>query len=742
MVSIDRFTAVSLVGTKSLALFLLVDLLLVSAVGGRTAGHDAAWWSFSPVIRPDLPQVSNTGWPQTPVDHFVLARLEAEQIVPSSEADRVTLLRRVTLDLTGLPPSVIEVNSFLQDTEPGAYQRVVERLLKSPHFGERWGRHWLDLARYADSTGGEMDEPRNMWRYRDWVIGALNGNMPFDEFLIWQLAGDLLPDRTEAQQIATGFYRCGVYDRLAGNGSDEIARLETVIDRVNTTGSVFLGLTVGCAQCHSHKFDPISAKEYYQLFAFFNDVDDIFQGLPSKADLASYEAARAQFQVLEKELAEYKEKVKGKIRRWELNLTDEDRKGLPPAVQVALQTAVEVRSAEHTKLVNAQFFLQDPGCQQRLKVIGKLQHDFPERVLTPVMHQRKDSRDTFVYGRGDFHSPGKSVVPGIPAVLALPTGEVSSKPLANRFDLARWLVDPDHPLTARVTVNRIWQRYFGQGIVSTENDFGRQGSAPSHPQLLDWLAREFVESGWNVKELHRLIVLSATYRQSSGLRSDLVERDPENILLARQVRLRLEAEIVRDTSLAAGGLLCMKVGGPSVFPHQADGVLESRANPVQWTLSPGQDRYRRGMYTYHWRLTPHPFFRTFDAPEALASCTRRYRSNTPLQALTLLNDPSFVEAAIGMADCVIREVPDDDVARLNYAFMIGVSREPTSEEFSLLEDLRQNRLQEFRQFPERAAELLGQSAASQDPPVDGFQRAAWVTVCRAVLNLDEFITRP
>ncbi|MCH2116741.1 MAG: DUF1549 and DUF1553 domain-containing protein [Pirellulales bacterium] len=742
MVSIDRFTAVSLVGTKSLALFLLVDLLLVSAVGGRTAGHDAAWWSFSPVIRPDLPQVSNTGWLQTPVDHFVLARLEAEQVVPSAEADRVTLLRRVTLDLTGLPPSVIEVNSFLQDTEPGAYQRVVERLLKSPHFGERWGRHWLDLARYADSTGGEMDEPRNMWRYRDWVIGALNGNMPFDEFLIWQLAGDLLPDRTEAQQIATGFYRCGVYDRLAGNGSDEIARLETVIDRVNTTGSVFLGLTVGCAQCHSHKFDPISAKEYYQLFAFFNDVDDIFQGLPSKADLASYEAARAQFQVLEKELAEYKEKVKGKIRRWELNLTDEDRKGLPPAVQVALQTAVEVRSAEHTKLVNAQFFLQDPGCQQRLKVIGKLQHDFPERVLTPVMHQRKDSRDTFVYGRGDFHSPGKSVVPGIPAVLALPTGEVSSKPLANRFDLARWLVDPDHPLTARVTVNRIWQRYFGQGIVSTENDFGRQGSAPSHPQLLDWLAREFVESGWNVKELHRLIVLSATYRQSSGLRSDLVERDPENILLARQVRLRLEAEIVRDTSLAAGGLLCMKVGGPSVFPHQADGVLESRANPVQWTLSPGQDRYRRGMYTYHWRLTPHPFFRTFDAPEALASCTRRYRSNTPLQALTLLNDPSFVEAAIGMADCVIREVPDDDVARLNYAFMIGVSREPTSEEFSLLEDLRQNRLQEFRQFPERAAELLGQSAASQDPPVDGFQRAAWATVCRAVLNLDEFITRP
>jgi mono/diheme cytochrome c family protein len=617
-------------------------------------------WSFRPVRAPAPPAVRQSEWPRNPIDAFVLARLEKEKIVPSPAADKVTLLRRVSLDLTGLPPTSEEVDDFLKDSSADAYERVVERLLRSPRFGERWGRHWLDLARYADSNGYSIDSPRTIWPYRDWVINAINRDLPFDRFTIEQLAGDLLPGATTDQKVATGFHRNTQINEEGGIDPEQF-RVESVVDRVNTTGAVWLGLTVGCCQCHNHKFDSLSQKEYYQFFAFFNNQDEPTLPLgppPPKADPPP----------------------KGK-------------KG-------------------------------------------------PQGLTTMVLEERATPRETHVHIGGDFTRRGVKVTPGTPSVLPPPPAK---RQAADRLDLAKWLVSADNPLTARVSVNRVWGVYFGTGIVETENDFGTQGTPPSHPELLDWLAAEFMRRDWSLKELHRLIVTSATYRQSSDARSDLETIDPRNRLLARQVRLRLEAESVRDVCLAAGGLLDHRVGGPSVFPPQPEGVFRFTQVNRTWAPSEGPDRYRRGMYTYFWRAAPHPALLSFDAPDAGTTCTRRNRSNTPLQALTLLNDAGFTEYAAGLAARILRDGAATESEQVDRAFRLALGRAPTDAEQDRLTAFLSKQRAHYAAHSEEVPPLLdgagpaGKALAKQDGPA--VDKAALVLLARVVLNLDECITR-
>jgi mono/diheme cytochrome c family protein len=686
----------------------------------KAAASASQHWSFQPIRRPAEPVVKNPAWVRNPIDRFVLARLEKEKIAPSPEADRATLLRRVSFDLTGLPPSPEEVDAFLKDDRPDAYERVVDRLLASPHYGERWGRHWLDLARYADSNGYSIDSPRSIWPYRDWVINNLNKDMPFDQFTIEQLAGDLLPGATVEQKVATGFHRNTQINEEGGVDKEQF-RVESVVDRVNTTGSVWLGLTVGCCRCHDHKFDPLSQREFYQLFAFFNDQD-------------------------------------------EPTLT------LAPANARAPQPPARGRRG-------------GPGGGN----------------TTMVLQERATPRETHVLLGGDFTRPGVRVTPGTPAVLPpLPerekvgeqAGESETRPdtpnpprpqSPTRLDLARWLVAPDNPLTARVTVNRIWGHYFGLGLVETENDFGTQGEKPSHPELLDWLASEFVKQGWSLKALHKLIVTSAAYRQSSASRPDLETTDPRNRLLARQSRQRLEAEVVRDAALSASGLLNPKIGGPSVFPPQPAGVDQFTQVKRKWTPSEGPDRYRRGLYTFFWRAAPHPALTAFDAPDAGTTCTRRNRSNTPLQALTLLNDAGFSEYAYGLAARVLRDGETGAEGQTRRAFRLCLGREPTAPEVQRLADFLTKQQAHYKAHPAEATLLLGEDPralrastvgllgsplgpgpllatpaliaegtlggggpagkqlAERTEPAD--RKAALVLLARVLLNLDEFITR-
>jgi hypothetical protein len=618
------------------------------------AGPRSTHWSFQPVKRPPIPS-TRMGPLGNPIDAFVLARLEKEGLRPSPEADRVTLLRRLALDLTGLPPAPEDVDAFVHDRRPNAYERQVDRLLASPHHGERWGRHWLDLARYADSNGYSVDSPRSIWPYRDWVIDALNSDLPFDRFTVEQLAGDLLPGATRSQRTATGFHRNTMINEEGGIDLEQF-RVEAVIDRVNTTGAVWMGLTLGCAQCHSHKFDPISQRDYYQLFAFFNSQDE--QTLPL---------------------------------------------GVP-----------------------------DPNTPAR-----------PRKLTTLVLRERQP-RPTHVLMGGDFTRLGARVEPGTPAVLP-PLTRPATPGRPSRLDLARWLVCPDHPLTARVMVNRVWGRYFGAGLVETENDFGTRGAPPSHPELLDWLAWAFMDQGWSLKALHRQIVTSATYRQSSRACPDLEIADPHNRLLARQARLRLEAEVIRDVALAASGLLDTRIGGPSVFPPQPAGISQFTQVKQAWKPDEDSRRYRRGMYTYFRRSSPHPALVTFDAPDAGTACTRRDRSNTPLQALTLLNDAGFTEYAYGLAARILHDGHASAGDQVRHGFRLCLGRAPSQAEAKRLAAFLAKQRDHFTADPAQAAALLrgGGPAGKKlaEAPGAAAARAALVLLARVLLNLDEQITR-
>ena len=727
--------------------------------GPETAAAPAAkkrdLWSVKPIRKPEPPAVQNSAWATHPIDRFVLARLEKENIAPSPEAERATLIRRLSLDLLGLPPSPAEVEQFVNDKAPDAYERLVDRLLASEHYGERWGRHWLDAARYADSDGYTIDGKRDMWKYRDWVINAINRDLPFDQFVIEQMAGDLLPNPTADQMVATGFNRNTLLNQEGGIDFEQY-RVEAVVDRVSTTGSVFLGLTLGCARCHDHKFDPISQREFYQIYAFFNNVDELTKswgedgrnraqnpilefGTPE--ELAKRDIVKGQTELLERDLETYKEQLLAKQAEWEAALTKEKIAEMREEVRGIFDLPPDKRNDIQADAVRRVYLNSELGYKERQAGIGALRERFPKLTTALVMRELPEPRQAFIHLGGDFLRRGVDVEPGVPTVLP----QLKSDGRPSRLDLARWLVSRENPLTARVTINRVWQQYFGKGLVDTQDDFGTQGSPPSHPELLDWLASEFIDRGWSLKAMHRLIVTSATYRQSSGQRPDLQEFDPVNRLLARQSRLRLDSEIVRDNALAAAGLLSAKIGGPSVFPPQPEGASKLGQMQRDWKVSEGEDRYRRGLYTYFWRSSPHPGLMVFDAPDSTTTCTRRVRSNTPLQALTLLNDEAYLEAAEALAARVLKEAPPETTGRLRYAFELCTSRPPDASEQETLSRFVTSQLDDFQTDPKLAETVLRRDAAANGAaPYNKEQLpelAAWAATARVLMNLDEFITR-
>ena len=943
----------------------------------RWIDQGAAWdthWAYVAPKRAEPPAVGDERWVRNPIDRFILARLEREGLEPSREADKATLLRRVTYDLTGLPPAPADVDAFLADHAPDAYETRVDALLQSPHYGERMAIPWLDASRYGDTHGYHIDNLRSMWPWRDWVIQAFNRNLPFDQFAIEQLAGDLLPDPTLEQRIATGFNRNHMINFEGGAIADEY-QVEYVVDRVETTSSAFMGLTMGCARCHSHKFDPITHKEFYQFFAFFNNVPE--RGLdgrngnavpvlplPSAAQKALLAELQAAIQTHETALADAA--VAPLQREWEQALSDapaffeplraglgahyeldgsfsdlsgryqhgrtvrgdptfdagaigravlldgdseiafgdvgafdradafslavwlrgagnvpidvfqkiDDRQGrrgyewrfddfvlvgiqrwaarltvtltadATHAIQVRTRTRMNFGEWHHVAMTydgsgkaaglklyvdgelaptevvrdtltgsirtgapltvgskslgqpfagridDLRLYARElPAAEveqlarhYRTRVLlagitGKpskeeaaylrdyfLTHAAPDALRTHyaelkafrarkealdaeipstmVMAELAKPRESFVLARGDYRNRTENVQPGVPAMLPpLP----ADAPL-NRLTLAKWLVDPAHPLTSRVAVNRFWQTYFGVGIVKTQEDFGVQGEAPAHPELLDWLATEFIRTGWDIRAMQRLIVTSATYRQASQVTRKLLERDPENRLLARGPRLRLPAEMIRDTALAASGLLNAEIGGPSVFPYHPTGLWEEMAfgegfSAQTYQQSHGKDLYRRGLYTFWKRTVPPASMAVFDAPDREKCTARRAQTNTPLQALVLMNDPTYVEASRALAERVLREAGTDEKRRIEYAFRLATARKPSGKETGVLRTLLRNRLVAYRRDPKAAARLLEVGESPRDRKLDPVEHAAWTTLASVILNLDETITK-
>ncbi len=903
-------------------------------------------WAYRVPQRPTPPEVRNAKWPRSPIDRFVLARLEKEGLEPSAEASLETLVRRVSLDLIGLPPSLQELDQVAADAardgRDAAYLRLVDRLLASPHYGERWARPWLDLGRYADSHGFEKDLPRVMWKYRDWVIDALNNDMPFDRFTVEQIAGDMLPNATRDQIVASGFHRNAMTNEEGGIDPEE-AHYEVLVDRVNTTATVWLGTTLGCAQCHNHKYDPFTQKDYYRMMAFFTNTDyevrklgDGTKFTETTIDLPTpeQEAARRKIQT---EIDELNAKMKAEtpaLERsqsvWEQTMrteaslrwhalvpehlsatgavvlaqgrdhsvtasgpnpgsviyTIEGTTLLPSVTAVRLEALpdpglpkggpgrdvygnfqvnglkieaepVAARSSgfaavgfkaiksddggasidsffpknlsrdayaprgwridasrEETRLPRQVVFSLDRpltntgGTRLRVRLehqqalvgqaIGRFRLSVtsttaPQRVveipakLRPVLaiapadrteQQTKDLTTVFrnvgtalkpvrerltalqkelkaldiptamvmrernayerpsayVRRRGSFLDKGEKVYADVPATLY----ELGDDQMPNRLGLARWLVDDRNPLTARVAVNRAWEQLFGRGIVETSEDFGTQGSPPSHPELLDWLATELVERGWRMKGLHKLIVTSATYRQTSAASTALAERDPYNRLLARGPRFRMEAEMVRDSALAVSGLLSEKIGGPSVFPPQPDGIWDIPYSDEKWIGSIGEDRYRRGLYTFIRRSAAYPSFMTFDATSRESCTVRRVRTNTPLQALTTLNDEAFFEAARALAGKMLRDAAASDDSRAAFGFRLVVSRTPSAAEVQRVVKSFNDTLTRFRREPRSAAIVIKGYAV---PGIDPAEQAAWTLVANALLNLDEALTK-
>ena len=675
--------------------------------GAPYEGH----WAFLPLNSASPPAVRDRAWVKNTIDQYILARLESEGIKPSPEAGRATLIRRVYLDLLGLLPTPEEVAAFVADPATDAYEKLVDRILGNPHYGERWGRHWLDQARYADSNGYSIDSPRAMWPYRDWVIKALNDDLPFDHFTIEQLAGDLLPKPTKSQLIATAFHRNTMINEEGGTKPEQF-RVESAIDRANTTGAVWLGLTVGCAQCHSHKFDPISQREFYQFLAFFNQGEDVNSkgatievakgevfGHPVKPTSADIQSLKYPKKIPTQEQWERVELIR-------LEKLPPDQ--VPTELRQALNISEPTREEYQKKLLAEAYAKAYPAAKN-----AKGKTADPDVADLMIMQDIAKPRTNYLLVRGDYTRPDEKNGPLEPGVLSAVSSAFHEPPqhFVNRLDLARWLVSADNPLTPRVTMNRMWMHYFGRGIVETDEDFGTQGSGPTNPELLDWLAREFIRQGWSLKKMHRTIVTSATYRQSSKARPDLAEKDPRNLLLARQERVRVDAEIVRDAALSASGLLDGTIGGPSVHPPQPEGVYSFTQTGKKWAAETDGNRFRRGLYTQFYRSAPYPLLTTFDSPDFSNVCTRRARSNTPLQALNVANDPVFLEIAEGLAKRVQKEVVASDAdACLRRAFALCLSREPSAGELEI---------------------LRGYAAKGND----------LAAITRVIFNTDNFITR-
>lgn len=914
------------------------------------AGKPVKHWAYIKPVRPAPPKVQDAAWCRNPIDNFVLARLEREGLKPSPQADKETLIRRVSLDLTGLPPTPEEVDAFVADKNPDAYEKLVDRLLASPHYGEKWAAPWLDLARYADSNGYEKDNLRVAWKYRDWVINALIQDMPFKEFTIEQIAGDMLPNPTTDQLIATGFHRNTMLNEEGGVDHEEY-RWYSLIDRTNTTATVWMGLTLGCAQCHNHKFDPFTQKDYYRFLAFFDNVQyknlNLGQGeghiqepeleLPTPEQDKKAKEIRAELATLQAVLdtetpplaaaqAKWEEGMKSAEGQWKTlvpnHATSEGGATLkilsdnsilaggknPDADTYTVQagtdsagiTGVRIEVLSDPSLPNGgpgrdsdgNFFLSDfevearpadgQGASQAVqfksadadeaqggyeikRIVGKadpkaglqgwaiddslssavkrrqavlvpekpfgdergtlltirLKHrmlhaarnigrfrlsvttmaeplktvrlsarmrpvlDMPAsqrseeqknqlaaayRSVAPELQPTRDQMaklnkdlnglgiitalvvrerpgferpSTYLHIRGAYLSKGERVYADVPSIL----NPLPPDAMPNRLGLAEWLVSDDNPLTARVTVNRFWEQIFGHGIVETSEDFGSQGDLPTHPELLDWLATEFMRDGWSMKKIKRTIVTSATYMQSSRVTPQLVERDPYNKLLARGPRFRVDAETVRDIALAASGLLSPKIGGPSVFPYQPEGVWDQPYSGVKWVESSGENRYRRGVYTFIRRTSAYPSLLTFDAPSREFCTVRRVRTNTPLQALTTLNDPVFFDAARALALRIRKEAGQTPDARAAYAFRLCLSRHPTQAELERVLAFYRQELEHYKNDPKAATDILGgagakvastvpAAAAPPDPDL-----AAWTMVGNVLLNLDETITK-
>jgi mono/diheme cytochrome c family protein len=729
----------------------------------RWIDQGAAWgkhWAFEKPQRPPLPAVRNQAWVRNGIDAFVLARLEKEGLSPSPEASKETLIRRVTLDLTGLPPTPEEVDAFLKDDSATAYEKVVDRLLASPRYGERMVWEWLDAARYADSNGYQGDAERTMWPWRDWAIQAFNDNMPFDQFTVWQLAGDLLPNPTIEQKMATAFLRNHMINGEGGRIAEE-NRVEYVMDMTETAATVWLGLTMTCCRCHDHKFDPVLQKEYYSLFAFFNQTPVSGGGgdpqtkpvIEQMTPKDQAELAGVQQQVAEagKQLDMLEESLFPRDRG---KSADESpmAKDLPKEIKDALKQPAGKRSKGQLGQLEKHFSSKDAVYLDKVKALNKLvnaRDDINRRMVrVMVMEDMPKPRDTFILDKGLYNKPKAKVTAGVPATLA----PLPADARMNRLTLAKWIVAADNPLTARVIVNRYWQQFFGVGLVKTIEDFGVQGERPPNPDLLDWLATEFMTpasgaaSGgrkspgdWDLKNLCRLIVTSAAYRQSSRVTPALVERDPQNRLLARGPRGRMPSWMIRDQALAASGLLVSTIGGPPVRPYQPAGVWEEATfGGKQYKQDHGEALYRRSVYTFWRRIVGPTLF--FDSAARQTCTVKQTRTNTPLHALTTLNDVTFIEAARALAERVLTAEESDD-QRIERAFRLVLARKPKAEELDVLRGGLKRLRGQYSANPAAAKKLLAVGESKRNEKLDVTAHAAFTGLCNLIMNLDEALTK-
>ena len=722
-------------------------------------------WAFTAPVRPELPKLSTPSWAKTPVDHFVLSKLEAEEMGPSPEADRATLMRRLYVDLIGLPPTPEQVDAFVTDSDPQAYEKLVDQLLQSEHYGERMALSWLDAARYADSNGFQQDGDTWQWIWRDWVVRAFNENLPFDKFTIWQLAGDLLPDATTDQKIASGFNRNHLLNGEGGAIAEE-QRFVVLFDRIDTTATTWLGLTMACAQCHDHKYDPITQVDYYSLLDAFNRVPEtgvpqffssrIRVGAPFiELPTEEYKLRMAEFdskiEPLEKESAPL---VEAAWVGWRAGLFADDEptdgKGLPDAVVALLKKPDAERSDEDKKSIEKQLrkYFDDKirsTMNDKIQVFGKLADlrkqsaDYKANNLPRVMVMSDDKpRESHVLSRGEYLKPAEKVTFNTPAFLP----PLSAEAPRSRLGFAQWLMSREHPLTARVQINRMWQNLFGIGIVKTAEDFGVQSEYPIHMALLDWLAVEFRESGWDMKAMQRLILNSATYRQSSRMTPELRTRDIENRLYARASRFRMPSLILRDWSLSAAQLLDKRIAGAPVYPYQPDGIWESLAitkeRDFTYPASSSKDLYRRSLYTF-WRRTVGPA-NMFDASNRQTCRVRQSTTSTPLHALTTLNDPTWVEAARVLAEKSMRQ-STSVLEQLTFAFRRVLGRAPREKELMSLQNAMQKQLAFYSGDITAAQAFVEIGTAARDKSLDLPNHAALTAVCLAILNLDETMSR-
>lgn len=710
--------------------------------GARWGRH----WAFERPRRPTPPAMA--GDDRNPIDGFVRERLTQAGWQRAPEAPLATLLRRVSLDLTGLPPTPAEVEAVLADPLPGAYERAVDRLLASPRLGERLAWEWLEAARYADSNGYQGDSERTMWPWRDWVVGAFNRNMPFDEFSVWQIAGDLLPGATPEQKLATGFLRNHMINGEGGRIPEE-NRIEYLFDQTETVATVWLGATFNCSRCHDHKYDPYSQRDYYSLLAFFNQTRvDGSGGNPQSPPVIEVPTPE-----LAAKLAEWQEKLTAAIAATTVAeatlFTREAGQGveqaaaardLPKEIVDHLKVAPAERDAGRLEKLAAHWKEVEPNYARLLSEHRRARqerdafaHAIPKVM---VMEDMEKPRPTFMLTRGEYLHPTTEVPMALPAHLA----EGQSPSPANRLGLARWLVSRDNPLTARVAVNRFWQSIFGTGLVKTAEDFGVQGERPPHPELLDWLAVDFMESGWDVKRLLRLLVTSATYRQSSRVSPLLAEHDPENRLLARGPRFRMPSWMIRDSTLAAAGLLVERVGGPPVKPYQPSGVWEEATfGGKRYEPDQGESLYRRSVYVFWRRIVAPTMF--FDVASRQTCTVKTPRTNVPLHALLTLNDTGFVEAARALAEDVLSDGPPDVSARLEMAWKHGLGHPPNEAERDLLLRALDRHRAHYAADPAAAAALLAVGESPRDAALDPVEHAAWTLVCHTLFNLDEFLTK-